>query len=237
VFAGHPQISQQPPSFEFPRRTLPADFHFVGPLHSTRTRPRTEFPREHLDGRPIIYASLGTLQNGLDWIFRIILDACADLDAQLVLSLGGNMDPAAFSGARGNPIVVRFAPQLELLEQATLCITHAGLNTALESLACGVPMVAIPITNDQPGVAARIRWSGAGEMVTPKRLSVSRLRKAIQKVRSTPAYRENAQRLQREISGLRSLDYASEVIEDAIRQGELSKGIAQSVSPSNTPPC
>jgi MGT family glycosyltransferase len=222
VFAGHPQIAQQPPSFEFPRRTLPANFHFVGPLHSRKSRAKSEFPSDRLDGRPIIYASLGTLQNRLDWIFRVILEACADLDAQLVLSLGGNMDPAAFSGTRGNPVVVRFAPQLELLERATVCVTHAGLNTALESLACGVPMVAIPITNDQPGVAARIRWSGTGEVVTPRRLTVARLREAIQRVRSTPAYRENAQRLQREIAGLHSLDYASEVIEDGLRRAGLS---------------
>src|ERR1700683_2550367 len=69
----------------------------------------------------------------------------------------------------------------------------------------GVPMVAIPITNDQPGVAARIAWCGVGEFVTPRRLTVPRLRTAIQKVWSTPAYRENAQRLQREIAGLQSL--------------------------------
>jgi zeaxanthin glucosyltransferase len=216
VFAGHPQISQQPPSFEFPRRELPPEFHFVGPLHSGKTRRKTEFPWERLDGRPILYASLGTLQNGLDWIFRVILAACEGLDAQLVLSLGGNMDPEGFSGTAGNPIVVKFAPQLELLERAALCITHAGLNTALESLACGVPMVAIPITNDQPGVAARIAWCGVGEFMTPRRLTVPRLRAAIQKVWSTPAYRENAQRLQREITGLHSLDYASEVIEAGI---------------------
>ena len=119
-------------------------------------------------------------------------------------------------------MVVRFAPQLQLLEKAALCITDAGLNTTLESLACGVPMVAIPITNDQPGAAARIKWSGAGEVVTPKRLTVSRLRNAIQRVRSVPAYRENAQRLQREITALHSLDYASDVIEAEIRRAEIS---------------
>jgi UDP:flavonoid glycosyltransferase YjiC (YdhE family) len=82
-------------------------------------------------------------------------------------------------------------------------------------------MVAIPITNDQPGVAARIQWSGTGEIVTPKRLSVARLRAAIQRVRSTPTYRENAQRLQREICGLHSLDYASDVIEAGLRRAEI----------------
>jgi zeaxanthin glucosyltransferase len=62
-----------------------------------------------------------------------------------------------------NVIVVDQAPQIELLKRATLCITHAGLNTALESLAYGVPMVAIPIGYDQFGVAARIAYHGVGE--------------------------------------------------------------------------
>jgi UDP:flavonoid glycosyltransferase YjiC (YdhE family) len=43
-----------------------------------------------------------------------------------------------------NTIIVSHAPQLELLKRTSVCITHAGLNTVLESLAQGVPQVAIP---------------------------------------------------------------------------------------------
>lgn len=61
-------------------------------------------------------------------------------------------------------IVVRYAPKLELLQKASLTITHAGLNTTLKSLSYGVPMVGIPITDDQPGIAARIVGTGIGEL-------------------------------------------------------------------------
>ena len=44
--------------------------------------------------RPLVYASLGTLQNGSEEIFRTIAEACAGLNAQLVISLGGGLDPA-----------------------------------------------------------------------------------------------------------------------------------------------
>jgi UDP:flavonoid glycosyltransferase YjiC (YdhE family) len=71
------------------------------------------------------------------------------------LSLGSR-DQRLDLNLEGAPFVVPFAPQLELLRRAAITITHAGLNTALESLAQGVPMVAIPITNDQPGVASRL---------------------------------------------------------------------------------
>jgi zeaxanthin glucosyltransferase len=83
--------------------------------------------------------------------------------------------------------VVSFAPQIELLKRATLTVTHAGLNTALESLSQGVPMVAIPVTNDQPGVASRLEWLGVAEVVAPSRLSAKRLEAAIRRVLREPA--------------------------------------------------
>jgi UDP:flavonoid glycosyltransferase YjiC (YdhE family) len=76
-----------------------------------------------------------------------------------------------------------------LLKRATLCITHAGLNTTLESLAHGVPMVAIPIGYDQPGVVARIAHHGTGEFLEVDELTTDRLRGLIEKVLHDPSYR------------------------------------------------
>ena len=217
-FEGGPQICQEPASFEFPRKSLPANFHFVGPLHQRDVRTNVPFPWERLDGRPLVYASMGTLQNGLDWVYRTFANGCAELEVQLVLSLGGNLDPANFAGLPGDPVVVSFAPQLSLLERAAVCITHAGLNTALEALAQGVPMVAIPITNDQPGVAARIAWIGAGRSLSLKKLTPETLRDAVQDVMTKPTYRSNAQQLQQEIAGSHALQRASEIAEGLLPQ-------------------
>ena len=76
----------------------------------------------------------------------------------------------------GNPLVVGYAPQLELLSRATLTITHAGLNTALESLSAGVPMVAIPVGNDQPGVSARLKAARVGRFYRSRNSRADRLR-------------------------------------------------------------
>src|SRR5213078_2466127 len=95
-----------------------------------------------------------------------------------------------------------FAPQLELLARASLTITHAGLNTALETLAAGVPAVAIPVGNDQPGVAARLKSVGAGEILPVGRLRADRLRPLVQDVLSNTIYRERAQAIQSEIRKL-----------------------------------
>lgn len=157
-------ISQQPPSFEFPRQELPNYFHFVGPFSNNNARTPIPFPWEKLTDKPLIYPSLGTIQNQLIWVFIQIAYACLGLDVQLVISLGGASEPEELGYVPGKPIVVKAAPQLALLKRASLCITHAGMNTTLECLSNGVPMVAIPITNDQPAVAARIAWTKTGEV-------------------------------------------------------------------------
>jgi zeaxanthin glucosyltransferase len=63
---------------------------------------------------------------------------------RLYFPLATDISPDILGPIPANTIVVRSAPQIDLLKRAALCITHAGLNTTLESLAHGVPMVAIP---------------------------------------------------------------------------------------------
>ncbi len=210
------QISQQPEEFEFPRQDLPPWFHFTGPLHNQESRAPVSFPFEKLNGKPLIYASMGTLQNRLLWVFEKIASACEGLDAQLVISLGGSASIESLPQLPGNPIVVKYAPQLELLQKAKLTITHAGMNTALESLNCGVPMVAIPVTNDQPGVAARIAWTGTGEVITLNKLDVVNLRSAIIKVMQEERYTQNALRLQKAIQRSGGVSRAADIIEQAV---------------------
>ena len=212
------QLCQQPAEFEFPRQSLPTSFHFTGPYSNPATRESTFFPFDKLTGQPLIYASLGTLQNRLLGTFQTIAEACRDLDVQLVIALGGGSTPESLPALPGSPLVIEFAPQLELLQRTTLTITHAGMNTTLESLSNGVPMVAIPIANDQPGVAARIAWTGTGEVVPLKRLSVSRLRSSINRVLKEESYKKSALRLQEAIQQAGGVKRAAEIIEQAVAQ-------------------
>jgi UDP:flavonoid glycosyltransferase YjiC (YdhE family) len=94
------------------------------------------------------------------------------------------------------------------------------LNTTLESLINGVPMVAIPITNDQPGVAARMAWTGGGEFVPLKKLSVPKLRTAIQQVLGEDSYKKNATRLLEAIRRAGGVSRAADIIEQVIATGK-----------------
>ena len=209
------QIAQLPRGLEFATAPRSENLYYTGPWVDARQRPTVEFPWERLDGRPLVYASLGTLQNGSEKPFRTIAEACCGLDVQLVLSLGGGMEPERLGQLQGNPVVVKYAPQLELVKRAAAIITHAGLNTVLETLAEGVPMVALPQGNDQPGVAARVAASGAGVVLTRRKATVANVRKAVRSVLEDRRYAEAAKRLQAEINAVDGLARAAEVIEEA----------------------
>src|SRR5215469_544765 len=197
-------ITQTPKEFDLPIADLPPQFHYAGPLRDDEGREPVPFPWEKLTGKPLIYASLGTLVNGLTQVYRTILEAVSEFpETQVVLSVGKNLDPSDLAPIPPNAIVVRNAPQTELLKRAALCITHAGLNTALESLAEGVPMVAIPIGYEQPGVACRIAYHGVGESVELGDLTARRLTELIAKVSSNPSYRDKAHWFQKTIKAKR----------------------------------
>ena len=216
------QISQQPAAFDFPRANLPERFHYTGPFRNASPLS-VPFPFKRLTGQPLIYASLGTLQNTKQKIFYCIAAACEGLDVQLVISHGGGMNAEAVQGLPGSPLVVEYAPQLEVLAKARLTITHGGLNTVLDSLSHGVPLVAIPITYEQPGTGARIRWTGTGEVIPLNCLSISRLRAVIQRVLTEDSYLEHAFRIKESIRESGGVMRAADIAEQAVKSGHPVK--------------
>ncbi len=207
------QITQLPRCLDLPRRHFPERFHYTGPWVRQGARPHVDFPWDRLDGRPVIYVSLGTTRNSRPEIFHLIADACKDIDAQLVISLGGRFDPATFSNLPGNPVVTRYVPQLEILKLAKLVITHGGPNTVFETLMEGKPMIAIPIAHDQPAIAMRLARLGIAVVLPIMRLSVDQIHTAVAAVLRDRSYRDMAERLQWELNSSQGVEKAAEIVE------------------------
>jgi MGT family glycosyltransferase len=219
------QICQLPAEYDFPRVSLSRCFHYTGPLQDVSglepiSFSSVSFPLEKLTGKPLIYASLGTLQNRKGEIFQKIAEACLGLDFQLVISLGNPNIQESELTLQGSPLGVSYAPHQQLIERASLIITHAGMNTVLGALSSGVPLVAIPITNEQPGIAARLARTGAGEVMPLKGLSAPKLRGAIQRVLGEDIYKKNALRLQEAIRQAGGVSRAADIIEQAVSTGQ-----------------
>ncbi|MFM8253146.1 MAG: glycosyltransferase [Planctomycetota bacterium] len=184
------------------------------------------FPWEQLDGRPLIYASVGNVYKPKNpAVLRTIAAACAPLNVQLVLTKGqwkeDDCDPRGLlRDLPGQPLLVEFAPQLELLQHARLLVTHAGMNTVLEALSLGVPMVALPCNADQPGIAARVEHAGVGLRSSYHRPNVTQLRQQIERVLSESQFRERAVRLQRSLWQAGGVHRAADLVEQVLKTGQ-----------------
>ena len=141
--------------------------------------------------------------------------ACRDLGAQCIVAHCGRLD--ARSAARIDAdIVTDFVPQRAMLSRAAVCVTHAGMNTVLDSLDAGVPMLAMPIAFDQPGIGARIVHHGVGERLPRVLLSRAKLRNSLERLLAEPRFRNAAQRIGQDIRMSGGTRRAADIIEDAV---------------------
>ena len=106
-------VTQTPKEFDFPGSLWPAQFHYSGPFHDKHGRESIAFPWKKLSGNLLVYASLGTLVNGLQKAYKTVLRAVGQIpEIQVVLSVGNNVKPDCLGTIPSNVIVVPTAPQL-----------------------------------------------------------------------------------------------------------------------------
>ena len=217
------QVSQLCAELDFTSPRRPDVFHYIGSLTANRKASTDQsFPWERLDSRPLVFASLGTVPDAANVrVLRNILAACAGLNVQLVLALGKWNDEAdsvrdSLGKIESDVLLVDFAPQLALLERAALLITHAGVNTVLESLSRGLPMVALPRGADQWGMAARIARAGAGLVGSFQRSTPGQIRAMVERVLAEDAFRRCAGQMQQAMLAAGGVARAADIAEEAI---------------------
>ena len=182
-----------PPEFEYPRADWPPTVHFIGP--SLWDRPHDYAAPDWLaalpHGRPLVYATIGTVQSIYQSAFFGTLFAALDgLDADVVVTTGGNV--AALPTPPDNVRVERYVPNSVIMPKAQLVVHHGGLGTTLGALVHGKPAVVTPFADDQPDNAQRVRWLGAGAAVDPRNVSAAELRRAIETALASTTMREKA---------------------------------------------
>jgi MGT family glycosyltransferase len=157
--------------FPIPRWLQPADpriderCHFIGPTIDTDTR-NSDLDAElaaHLNGpEPLVLVSLGTLHVGSDDFFRTCFQALADMPVRVLLAVGSHTVPGRLGRPPANTLVRASVPQLEALKRTAVFVTHGGMNSALEGLAHGVPLVVIPQQFEQLVIGQAVADKGAG---------------------------------------------------------------------------
>ncbi|MFL5348699.1 MAG: glycosyltransferase [Hyalangium sp.] len=164
-------------------------------------------------GRPVVYATLGTVFNKVHKPLHTILAALRDEPVELVMTVGRDQDPAVFGAQPPHIHVERYIPQTLLFPKCTMAILHGGYNSVTSALSHGLPLVIVPIAADQPINAQSCQELGVARVVNPLTMTPEQLRGAVREVLTTPSYREGALRFQREAEQLPGLEHVVKLLE------------------------
>ena len=154
------------------------------------------------NGKPLLYSSLGTAFNNWPEYYPILFDAVRGLDINVFAALG-SIDPASLKDIPANVEVGQMVPQLDILSQASVFITHAGMGGTGEAIYYGVPMIAIPQMEEQAITARQIEKLGLGCAFLDKSAITSEsLKAAIQKLLTEPSYKATAEEFSADMKSL-----------------------------------
>ena len=186
---------------------------FVGP--SLRPTEITRTQRQ----RPLIYISLGTVINNQPDFYRHCADAFAGQPLDVLISCGNDFDPHGLDPLPENITIQPYVDQLSVLAEASVFLTHCGMNSASEGLYMGVPEILFPLTGEEEAVARRVLETGAGVRLTRTDAGSSdRIREVVLGVLSTPAYSDTAFDLRKDFISAGGAVRAADFIESRKKQ-------------------
>ena len=172
-------------------------FHFIGP--SVYDRKEEDFP---LQPKGVVCISLGTILKGAEKFFHVCMDAFRNENVTVVMSVGRSLDIAKLGKLPENFIVKNRIPQVAVLKQANLFITHGGMNSVSEAMVSGVPMLVIPFVSDQPVNARQVEKLGLGKVLDYKSITADALRDAAFAIMENQQIRGDLKKIQEEITCL-----------------------------------
>ncbi len=172
------------PEFQPCSETFSDKYAFVGPSIRSAT-DELEKKRDKL-----IYISMGTVNNDMLPLYKRCISALSDTDYQVIMSVGNIVSVDEFGILPENISVFSHVDQIAVLQQADVFLSHCGMNSVSESLYFGVPLVMLPQTSEQRGVAERVYQLGAG--IKLDKSDTSSILNAINKFFEDSSYKHNA---------------------------------------------
>ncbi len=175
------------PEFQPCSDTFSEKYVFVGPS----IRSATEKIEKNRD--KLIYISMGTVNNDMMPFYKTCISALANTDYQVIMSVGNLVSIEDFGDLPENISVYSHVDQIAVLEKADVFVSHCGMNSVSESLYFEVPLVMLPQTSEQKGVAERVLQLGAG--IKLDKLDGASVLSAINKIFSDSTYKQNAEKI------------------------------------------
>lgn len=169
-----------PEAVDYPRsRPLDATWHNLGTCVRTTDEDWSP-PAEIADGEgSLIYVSLGSLGSGDVPLMTRLVEALGRTPHRYVVSKGPQHESYELAD---NMAGAEFLPQVSVIPDVDLVITHGGNNTTTECLHFGKPMIALPLFWDQHDNAQRIDETGFGRRLDTYAFSDEEMASAIEEM-------------------------------------------------------
>jgi UDP:flavonoid glycosyltransferase YjiC (YdhE family) len=201
-----------PPSFDsVVPWSMPATIHArYEPWEGSRLEPPPWLLT--MPDRPTVLVTLGTVYHVMRKLMRTLLSSLADEDVNVICTTGETLDVVTNSDVPANVRQAGYLPHSLILGSCVGIVCHGGFNTMMGALCSGVPMVCVPQGSDQHYNARRSAELGFGIHLGGRSgnvLSPESLRYAVRRLVNEPAFRLQAQAMQKEIG--QQVDIASVV--------------------------
>jgi UDP:flavonoid glycosyltransferase YjiC (YdhE family) len=196
-------VSPFPPSFRDPAIPLPKN---AISIRSDAGPAPAETPPgwlSRLSDAPTVYFTLGTVFNQESGdLFVRVLTGLRELQANVVVTVGRNIDPERFGAQPDSVHIERYIPQSVLLPHCDLVVNHGGSGSVVGALAHGLPLVVLPMGADQLPNAQRCEQLGVGVALDAVRATPRSVRDAASALLSDANARQLAERIRDEIASL-----------------------------------
>ncbi len=207
-----------PPSLQFDEA---ADIRVVRLLQPTTPQFDADVPAwaQQLGDRPVIYVTLGTVPryNSDSDFFQLAADGLAELDADVVITVGPTGDPALVAAPAPNVRVERFVPQSAILRHCGAVVTNGGSGSVLGALASGVPLLCVPAASpSQLRNTEAVLRSGAGRSLDRQAVTAARLRSDVAHLLADGPYRDAARAVKAEIEAMPPVGHGVWLIEQLV---------------------
>ncbi len=198
-----PEIVFCPETFQFPSKPDDGRMYLGYPVDAERKED--SFKDADLDKqKPLVYCSLGSsafLYPHAERFFNAFIGLSRlRSEWQFVLHTGDYRYEHKLDKAGPNLLIRKRVPQLELLRRAAVMITHGGLNSIMECIHFGVPMVIVPGMRDQPGNSARAVGHGIAVTASMSRVTAAKLEKLCCRTMDDEGIKENIKAMHQKIS-------------------------------------
>jgi MGT family glycosyltransferase len=187
-------------------------YSFVGACQGERTA-EGDWQRPAA-AQKVVLVSLGSAFTDRPDFYRECVKAFGELPGwHLVLQIGRHVDPAALGDVPDTVEVRSWVPQLAILKQADLFVTHAGAGGSQEGLATATPMIAVPQAVDQFGNADVLQSLGVARHVPAEEATAEALREVALALVDDPEVARRLTDLQAEMAAEGGTKRAADLIE------------------------